>query len=94
MALYGAYCVPNGTAIKLSTLIPSTVKKVDIKANPGNAATVYVGTSAVTTAGVNAFIALAKTESYGLSGEQLTLEAENLWVIATTTDKVHIAYVL
>ncbi len=96
MAIYGAYTVPNGTAVQLSTLVPNTVKKLDIRANTGNSAVVYIGTSAVTTAGANAFIALASGDSYGVTagpGEQLTLEASRLYVQATGTDKVHISYV-
>ena len=96
MAIYGAYTVPNGTAVQLSTLVPETVKKLDIRANTGNSAVVYIGTSAVTTAGANAFIALAAGDSYGVDagpGEQLTLGASRLYVQATGTDKVHISYV-
>jgi len=97
MALLGAYSVPNSAAVKLSTLIPSTVRQVDIKANPGNAAVVYLGSSGVTIAGVNAWIALDAGESYGLNADtadELHLNAADIYLIATTTDKVHISYVL
>lgn len=97
MALLGAYVVPNSAAVRLSTLIPSTVKQVDIKSNPGNAAVVYLGPSTVTTAGVNAWVALDAGESFGLNadgGDQLQLNAADVYIIATTTDKVHISYVL
>lgn len=96
MALLGAYSVPNGTAVKLSTLIPAAVKKIDIKANPGNAAVVYLGTSSVSIAGVNAWIALAKGEAWGHTadeGDVVQLEPASVYLIGTSTDKVHISYV-
>jgi hypothetical protein len=95
MALLGAYSVPNSAAVKLSTLIPGRVKKIDIRANPDNAAVVYLGASGVTIAGVNAWIALSAGEAWGVDyeGDEIQLEPENIWLIATTTDKVHISYV-
>lgn len=96
MALLGAYSVPNSAAVQLSTLIPTAVKKIDIKANADNAAAVYIGTSGVTIAGDNAWIALAAGEAWGVDadeGDVVQLEPANVWLIATTTDKVHISYV-
>lgn len=93
MALLGGYHLATGTAVKLSTLIPSVVKKLDIRANPGNSAVVYIGPASVTAAGVNAWIALSAGDSWGVSEEQLSLEAENAYLIGTASDKVHISYV-
>jgi hypothetical protein len=96
MALLGSYHVGTGTAVQLSTLIPSTVKEINILSNPASAALFYIGPSTVTAAGVNAWIALDAGQSFGLkamSGDQLALALENVYVIGTASDKLHISYI-
>jgi hypothetical protein len=97
MALSGAYLNPNGTAVQLSTLVPDVVKKLDIKSNPSNANTVYIGPATVQTDGIYAYIALAKGEAYGVEaegGDQISLGADQLYIQGTSTDIVHISYVI
>jgi hypothetical protein len=94
MALLGAYHLGTAAAVQLSTLVPDSVIQIDIVANPGNTAVVYLGPSTVTAAGVNAYIALDAGKSWGAKGAQLFLELDNIYVIAAADDKVHIAYLM
>jgi hypothetical protein len=73
------------------------VKQIDIKANAANAASVFIGGSGVTSAGVNAWIELEPGDPYGLrapEGEQITLNADDVYIVGTASDKIHISYVL
>jgi len=95
MALLGAYHVGTGAAVKLSTLIPAVVKEINIISNPGNAALFYLGPSTVTSAGVNAWVALEPGYPWGVKAEtggQVTLAPEDVYVVGTASDKLHISY--
>lgn len=93
MALLGAYHSATGAAVKLSTLLPSVLRQLDVMSNPGNAATVYLGPSTVLTDGTNAWISLSPGQSWGTKGDQLSLELDKVYVIGTASDKVHLSYV-
>lgn len=95
MALLGAYHVGTGAAVKLSTLLPTVVREVNIISNPGNAAMFYIGPSTVTAAGVNAWISLEPGQPWGVKAEtggQVDLKPEDVYVIGTASDKLHISY--
>ncbi len=96
MALLGAQHTATGTAVALSTLVPTAVKQIDITANPGNSAVIYIGPSTVTAAGLYAYIALDAGQSWSAHadrGGMVELEASRVYVIGTASDMVHIAYV-
>ena len=91
MALTGAEHVGTAAAVKLSTLIRTQGRQIDIYANGGNSATAYIGPSTVAADGSNAYISLAKGKSWHASagpGEQVDIGAD-LYVIAASSDQVH-----
>jgi hypothetical protein len=97
MALLGGYLVADGNAVALSTVVPSTVKQVDIKANAANGASVFIGGSDVAADGSNAWIELEAGDPYGLrapEGEQINLNGDDVYIVGTASDKIHISYVL
>ncbi len=88
MALTGAEHVGTGAAVKVSTLIRTNGKQVDIYANGGNSATAYLGPSTVAADGSNAYIALAKGKSWHAASGHVDLGTD-LYVIAASSDQVH-----
>lgn len=95
MALTGAQHTATGTAVKLSTLISrKEFKQLDVIANSGNAAVIYLGPATVTAAGANAWVALAAGKSWGARvdrADQLEIQFSELYIIGTASDKAHIA---
>lgn len=95
MALSGSRHAATGTAVALSTLVPTSVKQLDIIADSGNAANIYVGSSAVTTAGVAAFICLAPGQSWTVKanpGDEINL-GSSAYIIGTASDVAYLAYI-
>lgn len=96
MALLGTCLTADGNAVQLSTVVPSTLKQLDIKANAANGASVFIGGSDVGTAGENAWAELEAGDPLGWKaeeGDQLQLELENVYIIGTASDLIHISYI-
>lgn len=96
MALSGVRHSANGTAVQLSTLIPTIVKQIDVIAAPANAANIYIGTSAVATTGVAAYICLAPGQSWSAkagAGDQIVL-GDAAYIIGTASDVAHVSYLV
>ncbi len=99
MPITGAAHTGTAAAVALSTLVnKSSVTQLDFVANPGNVGIFYIGSSAVTVAGVNAYIALEPGQSWSairtdLSVGFISLTPADLYVIGATTDKIHIVAV-
>jgi hypothetical protein len=97
MALTGGYHSATGSAVALSSFLPTgSFKQIDIFANDGNAAAVYIGPSTVTTAGVDAYISLSPGKAWGHvvgRAEQMSFDLASLYIIGTSSDKAHIAIV-
>lgn len=97
MALRGAYHLATGSAVQLSTLVPQRVRQLDVRANPDNAATIYIGGSDVLADGTNAWLALEAGVPWGLKaagGEDYNLVPDDVYVIGTASDKLHLAFII
>jgi hypothetical protein len=99
MAITGAAHTGTAAAVALSTLVNKTsVTQLDFVANPGNVGIFYIGSSAVTVAGVNAYVALEPGQNWSafrsdLRAGFIKLDPTALYVIGATTDKLHIVAV-
>ena len=99
MAITGAAHTGTAAAVALSTLVnKSSVTQLDFVANPGNVDVFYIGSSSVTTAGANAYVALEPGQSWSavradLRVGYIVLDPTALYVIGATTDKIHIVAV-
>lgn len=93
----GAYYSASGSAVLLSTLIPKgNYRQVDLFGNAANAASFFIGSSTVTSAGVNAYIEIEPGKAWGSEFEQgadFYLNSDELYVVGTASDKLHIVYV-